>query len=93
MYRKRRFAVTVLPDTIATASYAFAPNETITTLYPNSDHFYTVNWTTVNPLLTQGGNAYMEITLNNVFTLSSTHCTVTTTATHYDSRGLICQLV
>lgn len=85
--------MTINPDTITTRSYSFHSNETITSLYPNSDHFYTVSWTTVNPLLTQGGNAYITVTIDNIFTFSSTYCQLTTSASPYsDTRGIICEL-
>ena len=42
--------------------------------------------------MTQGGNAHIIITINNIFTLSSTHCEVVTTVMGYDGRGVICEL-
>ena len=84
--------MTITPEPIVTKSYTFHANETVTTLYPNSDHFYTITWTTVNPLLTLGGNAKVNININNVFTLSSAYCQVTTSATAYDGRGIWCEL-
>jgi hypothetical protein len=90
--KKGYFYVTITPEPIVTKSFAFHANETVTTLYPNSNHFYTVSWTTVNPLLTQGGNARMSITLDNVFTFSSTYCQVTTSVAAYDGRGIWCEL-
>ena len=72
--KKKKFTVTVTPDTITTKAYSFHANETITKLYPNADHYFTISWTTVNPIKTLSGNAKVNISINNVFTLSSTHC-------------------
>jgi hypothetical protein len=90
--KKGYFTVTITPEPIVTRSYSFHANETITTLYPNSDHFYTITWTTVNPLMTLGGNAKATINIDNVFTLSSTYCQVITSASAYDGRGIWCEL-
>ena len=91
-YKKGYFSITITPEPIVTSSYSYHTNETITTLYPNSDHFFTISWTTVNPLLTLGGNARANINIDNIFTLSSTHCEVTTSASAYDGRGIWCEL-
>ena len=88
--KRTYFTVTITPDTITTKNYAFATNETITTLYPNSDHFYTISWTTVNFLQSQSGNSYINIDINNIFTLSSTYCQIVTTGTAYNGKGIIC---
>lgn len=90
--KKVYFYVNVNPDTITDFSYKFAPSETVTTLYPNSNHLYVVSFATVNAFQSVGGNSYVLITLNNIFTLASTYCQITTTATSYDSRGIFCQL-
>lgn len=90
--KKSYFTITVNPDTILDCSYKFSPLESVSTLYPNSDHFYTISWTTVNKVLSLSGNSYILITINNVFTLSSTYCQLTTTATGYDGRGIFCQV-
>ena len=86
------FYVTVTPDTIVDRSYKFSPLETISTLYPNSDHFYVVSWTTVNPIASVLGASKISITINNVFSLSSTYCNLATTAAAYDGRGIMCEL-
>ncbi len=64
----------------------------MSTLYPNSDRFYVVSWTTVNPIIGQGANAYILITINNIFTFSSTYCQLSTTASGLDGRGIICEI-
>lgn len=86
------FYVTITPDTIVDRSYKFSPLETITTLYPNSDHFYVVSWTTVNPIASVSGASKISITINNVFAFSSTYCNVATTAAAYDGRQIMCEL-
>jgi hypothetical protein len=91
-YKKVYFSVVVNPDTITDFSYKFAPSETVTTLYPNSNHLYVVSFATVNAFQSVSGNSYVLITLNNIFTLATTYCQITTTATSYDSRGIFCQL-
>ncbi len=80
------------PDTIVTKSYNFAPSETIATLYPNSNHFYIVTWTTVNPLLSMSGNSYINVVFNNIFTFGSNYCQLTTSASSYDGRTIFCDL-
>lgn len=90
--KKGYFTLTINPDNIVDSSYKFSPLETVSTLYPNSDRFYTISWSTVNPLQSLGGNSYILVTINNVFTFSSTYCQLTTTATSYDGRGIFCQL-
>lgn len=35
----------------------------------------------------------MTVTFNNVFSFSSTYCQLTTTATAYDGRGIVCDMV
>lgn len=90
--KKAYFTITIAADTIVDSSYKFSLLESISTLYPNSDHFYTISWSTVNALQSIGGNSYILVTINNVFTLSSTYCQLTTTATAYDGRGIFCQL-
>ena len=40
--KKGYFDVTITPDTLLNTVYNFHANETITQLYPNADHFYTV---------------------------------------------------
>jgi hypothetical protein len=90
--KKSYFYVTIIPDTIVDCSYKFSPLESISTLYPNSDHFYLISWATVNKLLSLSGNSYILVTINNVFTLSSTYCQLTSTAAAYDGRGIFCQL-
>lgn len=91
-YSKYYFYVTVNPDTITDCSYKFSPLESVSTLYPNSDRFYTISWTTVNPVLSLGGNSYVLVTINNVFSLSSTYCYLSTTALAYDGRNIFCHL-
>lgn len=44
-------------------------------------------------MLSLSGNSYIAITINNIFTLSSTYCQLTTTASAYDGRGIFCQMV
>jgi hypothetical protein len=90
--KKGSFSITVLPDTITTCSFGFASSETVTTLYPNSNHFYTISWTTVNTLLSLGGNSYITVTLLSVFTLSSTYCQITTSVSSFDTKGIWCDL-
>lgn len=92
MIRRTYFYVSVTADTITDCSYKFSPLETITTLHPNSDRFYLISWSNTNPLQSVGGNSYIVITINNVFSLSSTYCQLTTTALAYDGRGIFCQL-
>ena len=72
--KKGSFKVTVTPEPIVQADYNFHSNETITKLYPNADHYYNITFTTVNPLVTTAGSAHVNISINNVFSLSSTHC-------------------
>lgn len=86
------FNIYVGPDTITDCSYKFSALETISTLYPNSDHFYTISWANANPLQSQSGNSYIVIYINNYFTLSSTYCYLSTTVAAYDGRGIFCQL-
>ena len=74
------------------ADYGFHSAETITSLYPNADHYYNVTFTTVNPLVTTSGAARININIDNVFTLSSTHCEVVSSAASFDGRGIICEL-
>jgi len=71
---KKYFFVGIDPETMTTTSYTFSPQTLVTTLFPNADHLYTIGWTTCNALVTSGGNAYILVTINNVFTLSSTYC-------------------
>jgi hypothetical protein len=87
---KSYFYVDIVADTITDCSYNFSPLETVTTLYPNSNHFYVISWAVVNPVLSLSGNSYILITINNIFTLSSTYCTLSTTASAYDGRGIFC---
>ena len=89
---RRYFNVVVNPDTITTASYGFSSQESITTLYPNADHLYTISWTTVNPIVVSGGSAYILINIDNVFTLSSTYCHLNTSASSLDGRGIFCEM-
>lgn len=89
---KYYFYVTINPDTITDCSYKFSPLETVSTLFPNSDRFYTISWRTVNPVLSLGGNSYITVTINNVFSLSSTYCHLVTTAEAYDGRRILCRL-
>lgn len=88
--KKAYFFVTITADTITDRSYKFSPIETITSLYPNSNHFYLVSWAHVNPLNSLNGLSYITITLDNIFTFGSTHCYLTTNAVAYDVRGIIC---
>jgi len=91
--KKSYFTVTINPDVITTRSFTFSSLETITTLYPNSNHLYTISWTTVNPAQSVGGTSYSQVTINNIFTIASTYCQISTTnVAAYDGRGIMCQL-
>jgi len=88
-YLKVQFYVTITVDTITTRSYKFSPTfESISTLYPNSDHLYTISWTTVNPIASGSGGSYITVNINNVFSLSSAYCNLVTSASAYDERGI-----
>jgi len=38
------------------------------------------------------GNSNIKVTINNVFTFASTYCQLTTSASGYDARGIVCDL-
>lgn len=90
--KKGWFYVSVNPDTITTRSYTFHTSETVTTLYPKSNHLYTISWTTVNPLLSLSGNSYIKVVINDVFTFSSSYCQLTSSGSAYDGRNIFCDL-
>lgn len=43
-------------------------------------------------MLSLGGNSYVLVTINNVFSFSSTYCYLSTTALAYDGRKIFCHL-
>jgi len=82
--------VNIATDTITDRSYKFSPLSTVTSLYPNANHFYLVSWALVNPLKSLNGNSYIIVTLNNIFTLGSNYCKLETNAVAFDVRGILC---
>ena len=56
------------------------------TLYVNTKHYFTIEWTTVNDL--PSTTSFMKVILKNYFTLASDYCVLTTTATAADGRGI-----
>lgn len=74
------------PDTLSPPVYTFASYETITQMYPNTEHFYKVEWTLKNKLAEQ--TSYIKVEFPNYFTLSSTYCQLTTTALSWDGKGI-----
>ena len=82
-----QFPIEIIPDTIDPPTYEFNQLlESETVLYPETKHYYTVSFTTVNPL--PATSSFIEITLDNFFTLASDFCILTTTAPSDDSRGI-----
>lgn len=67
-------------------TFTFSALETETVIYPNTDHYYTISFTTKNPL--PASTSYIQITLNNYYTISSDYCVLTTTAPGSDTRGV-----
>lgn len=84
--KKISFTVTVTPDTLVAPTYTFASYETITQMYPNTNNFYKVSWTLKNKLAQQ--TSYILVQFNNIFTLSTTYCDLTTTAQSWDGKGI-----
>ena len=83
------FDVTILPEQMAAPLYRFDPTlETETVLYPNTDHYFSIDFTTVNPMPKE--TSFILITINNFFTLSSDFCIVTTAVDANDTRGIQC---
>jgi hypothetical protein len=50
LIKKSKFNIVIQPDTLVAPVYSFAAVETITQMYPNTDHYYTVSWVIKNNL-------------------------------------------
>ena len=50
LMKKTYFFITVTADTLAAPTYAFSSYESITQMYPNTNHYYKVFWTIKNNL-------------------------------------------
>ncbi len=59
-------------------------------MYPNTNHFYKVSFTLKNKLAQQ--TSYIQVVFNNVFTLSSTYCDLTSTVQSWDGKGIECEV-
>lgn len=84
------FNVVIDPETMNAPTYSYSPLESITTIYPRTDHYYSVTFATKNPL--PATTSYIIITINNYFALSSKYCALTTTAPAGDTRGIECEV-
>ena len=89
--RHSYFTVTIDPEPLDPPTYEFHQAlETDTQLYPNTNQYFSISWTTINYL--PAGTSYFEITLDNFFTLASKYCVLTTNATGVDGRGIECEI-
>lgn len=84
------FNVAITPETLNAPTFTFSTLESQTSIYPKTDHYYTVSFTTKNPL--PAATSYIQITFNNYFTMSSQYCVLTTTAVANDTRGIECEV-
>ena len=86
-----KFDITIDPEALAAPIYEFHPTfETETVLYPHTKHYYSITFTTVNPLPAE--TSFIEITIDNYFTFASDYCIITTTAEANDTRGVQCEI-
>ena len=77
--RHSYFDVVVDPEEMNAPTYDFhSVLEPTRTLYVNTKHYFTIDWTTVNDL--PSTTSFMKITLDNYFTLVSHYCVLNTSA-------------
>lgn len=84
------FNVVITPETLNAPTYSYSSLESLSVIYPRTDHYYTITFVTKNPL--PAATSYITLTLDNYFTLSQKYCVVTTTAPDHDTRGIECEI-
>lgn len=77
-----RFPIVVQPATLAAPIFMFnSVLDNPTTLYPNTNQYYNVNWTIKNPLPAQ--TSYIQIIFDSNFVLETTYCEVVSTVSAF----------